>query len=103
MKIGPLENKPVAAPSATERKADGGKAASATDGRTASAGASARVELSATATALAGQAVGEASFDQAKVDRISQAIRDGQFQVNADVIADKLIANAQDVLGKTGA
>ena len=102
MKIGPLENKPVAAPSAAERKADGGKAASSTDGRTAGAGASARVEVSATAAALAG-GVGEASFDQAKVDRISQAIRDGQFQVNADVIADKLIANAQDLLGKTGA
>ena len=63
----------------------------------------AALSLSATAAALAQGGVGGASFDQAKVDRISQAIRDGQFQVNAEVIADKLIANAQDLLGKTGA
>ena len=41
-------------------------------------------------------------FDQAKVDRIAQAIRDGNYQINADAIADKLISNAQELLGKAG-
>ncbi len=98
MKIGPLENKPAGvdrvAPAGAERK---GEAA----GR-ASASASATVALSSTAAALSSDAVGEASFDEAKVARIAQAIRDGNYQINAQAIADKLIANAQELLGKTG-
>ena len=41
----------------------------------------------------------EGVFDVEKVQRISDAIRDGKFVVNADAIADKLIANAQELLG----
>ena len=40
------------------------------------------------------------AFDAGKVDEIKQAIRDGKFQVNADAVADKLIASAQDVLAR---
>ena len=40
------------------------------------------------------------TFDQAKVERIAQAIRDGQFRVNPEAIADKLIANAEELLGR---
>ena len=42
------------------------------------------------------------AFDAAKVARISDAIRDGKFSVNAEAIADKLIANAQELLGRAG-
>ena len=35
--------------------------------------------------------------------RIAQAIADGRFKVNAEAIADKLIANAQELLGKVQA
>jgi negative regulator of flagellin synthesis FlgM len=102
MKIGPLETQPAAvdrvAPAAGERKADAGKAGSAASGPSASA----TVALSSTAAALTQEAAGEVSFDQAKVDRIAQAIRDGNYQVNAEAIADKLIGNAQELLGKTG-
>jgi negative regulator of flagellin synthesis FlgM len=96
MKIGQLDNKPAAAIDrpAAERKTDAAKAAAP-----GSSGASAQVALSATATALTG-GVEEGSFDQAKVDRIAQAIRDGSYQINADAIADKLISNAQELLGK---
>lgn len=99
MKIGPLENKPVAGvdrPVVAERKADVAKS-----GAQGGQAASARVELSPTAAALAG-GVAEGSFDQAKVDRIAQAIRDGNYQINAEAIADKLIGNAQELLGKAG-
>jgi negative regulator of flagellin synthesis FlgM len=60
---------------------------------------SAKVQLSDTAAKLLSGA-DSAEFDGAKVERISQAIADGSYKVNADVIADKLIANAQELLGK---
>jgi negative regulator of flagellin synthesis FlgM len=41
-----------------------------------------------------------ATFDADKVARISQAIANGTFKINAEVIADKLIANAEEVLSK---
>lgn len=91
MKIGPLESKPVAAQPA-ERK----PATVATD---KPAEASAKVELSTAATQLTGSSA-DASFDTAKVDRISQAIRDGKFKVDPEAIADKLIVNAQELLGR---
>jgi negative regulator of flagellin synthesis FlgM len=93
MKIDPLDAKSVPAASTAERR----PAAPATPG---GAEPSARVDLSASA-ALRSEGLSEPTFDAAKVERIAQAIRDGKFQVNAGVIADKLIANAQELLGRT--
>ncbi len=103
MKIGPLEIKPAtqAAAPAAERK---GVAASnlPTPVSTPAPGsqASAQVALSASAKALSSAEPGAGSFDGAKVERISQAIRDGKFVVNAEAIADKLIVNAEELLSK---
>ncbi|MCH7344006.1 flagellar biosynthesis anti-sigma factor FlgM [Pelomonas sp. CA6] len=75
-----------------------GQAGQARPGKTE---AGTQVELSSTATHLvAGAKSDEGSFDAEKVKRISQAIADGKFTVNADAIADKLIANAQEMLGR---
>jgi negative regulator of flagellin synthesis FlgM len=93
MKIGPHDNKAVGAP-ANERKTTPA-ATPATGG--AAAEPSAKVELSSTASALS--VGGDGDFDSEKVERIAQAIRDGKFQVNHEAIADKLIANAQELLG----
>jgi negative regulator of flagellin synthesis FlgM len=68
----------------------------------AAADASAQVQLSAAASGLLGAAQAGADFDAEKVARISQAIQNGSFKVNAEVIADKMIANAQELLGKVG-
>jgi negative regulator of flagellin synthesis FlgM len=66
----------------------------------AGASSSAKVELSNTAAALISGIKGApAEIDAAKVARISQAIADGSFRIDAEAIADKLIANAQEVLG----
>ena len=92
MKIGPLDNKPVAAAAASERKSAAPPAAGSTE-------ASAKVQLSPAAAVLA-QLNADPAFDTAKVDRIAQAIRDRKFEVNADVIADKLIENAVELLGR---
>lgn len=87
MKIGPIETKPPGTAPA-ERKAE------ATPIKVPPA-PSTEVALSATATGLA-----DASFDGAKVERIATAIRQGEFTVNAEVIADKLITNAEELLGR---
>ena len=61
---------------------------------------SAQVELSSTAASLITAARGApAEIDTAKIERIAQAIADGSYKINAEAIADKLIANAQEVLG----
>jgi negative regulator of flagellin synthesis FlgM len=91
MKIGPLDLKQLPAAAAGDRKPAAQQPAANEP--------SARVELSSQA-ALRGQDAVRADFDSAKVERIAQAIRDGTFKINAEVIADKLIANAQDLLVK---
>ncbi|MDM4764544.1 flagellar biosynthesis anti-sigma factor FlgM [Pelomonas sp. SE-A7] len=63
--------------------------------------ASAKVELSSTASTLAASEADDGSFDAAKVQRISQAIAEGKFTINAEAIADKLIANAQELVGRS--
>ncbi|MDP1900680.1 MAG: flagellar biosynthesis anti-sigma factor FlgM [Rubrivivax sp.] len=91
MKIGPLESKPVATTPA-ERKAQPAQGP-------AQPQASTQVDLSPAATALTSTAT-DPAFDGAKVDRIAQAIRDGKFEVNPEAIADKLIANATELLAR---
>jgi len=71
--------------------------------RTASTGsgqASATVSLSGAARALLD--AGDGTFDADKVEQVRQSISDGTYKINAHAIADKLIANAQDVLGRSG-
>jgi len=91
MKIGPLDSKPVTAQPA-ERK-------SSVEPKAARAEPSAQVALSSAATQLSA-ASADPTFDAKKVERIAQAIRDGQFKVNAEAIADKLVINAQELLGR---
>lgn len=93
MKIGPLEPKPSPAPAATDRKTGAAPAATTAE-------PSAKVALSSSAAALAGADNADGTFDAEKVARLAQAIKEGKFQVNPEVIADKLIANAQELLGK---
>ena len=92
MKIGSLENKPVVPAPATERKGNFAFGVAAVE-------PSAKVALSPAASLLAG-AAGDPTFDVEKVQRIAGTIRDGRFQVNAEAIADKLVANAEELLGR---
>ncbi len=61
--------------------------------------ASAQVEISSAAAQLVKS--NESSFDAAKVQRISQQIAEGSFKPDANGIADKLIANAQELLARS--
>ncbi|MBZ8140152.1 flagellar biosynthesis anti-sigma factor FlgM [Rubrivivax gelatinosus] len=94
MKIGHLDSTSATTSVPAERKAT-----SQTSTSQSTAEASAKVELSAAALSATGS--GDASFDAQKVGRIAQAIRDGDYKVDAEAIADKLIANAEELLGRT--
>jgi negative regulator of flagellin synthesis FlgM len=96
--VGAVRAQDTAQKNAAETKAAGASVANAG----AEANASAQVQLSAAASSLLGAAPAEADFDADKVARIAQAIDNGSYKVNAEVIADKLIANAQELLGKVG-
>jgi negative regulator of flagellin synthesis FlgM len=99
MKIGQGSDAASLAPLSSPA-ADASKAARAVPVAGAGAEESAKVALSETVQSL--RTDGSSSFDADKVARISQQIADGTFKINAEVIADKLIANAQEVLGKVG-
>lgn len=96
MKIGPLENKPALAGTAGERKT---KVADPVAGSAASGTPepSAKVELSAAGSAIA-SALADGSFDAQKVERLSRAIREGTYRIDAEAIADKLIGNSRELL-----
>lgn len=102
MKIGHPADKPLPAPAAGTPAAPAEAAKSAAGVHATGAAqvdASATVALSSTAsTLLSGGASGE--FDAEKVARIAGQVADGSFKVNPEAIADKLIANAQELLTK---
>ena len=58
-------------------------------------GQSAKVTLSSASSFMAGN---EGVVDAAKVSRVKQAIDDGTYKANPEVIADKLISNARELL-----
>lgn len=85
---------PAVAPASARSSAEAAAASASTE-------ASAQVALSSTAASLLSASTAAAEFDSAKVDRISQAIERGEFKVDAGAIADKLIANAAELLKKS--
>lgn len=103
MKIGHPADKPVNLPAAAGQAptADAGKvgsAGAAPAGVASTPDASATVALSSTASTLLSSSSSE--FDAHKVGLVSDAIASGTFKVHPEVIADKLISNAQELLGK---
>jgi negative regulator of flagellin synthesis FlgM len=93
MKIGPLENKSTLPTAGADRKVVAGTAGASKPEP------SAKVELSEAASALA-NGVADGTFDASKVERIARAIREGQYQINPEAIADQLLANARELLAR---
>lgn len=103
MKIGNPTDKPPLAP-VTNRTAPNEPAKTAGNPAPPAgiAEASTTVELSTAATRLlAGDSAVSSDFDTEKVSRVAQAITEGKFEIDAGAIADKLLANAREVLGKS--
>lgn len=102
MKIGNPADKIAPAIISTPAPASTTNAAASATAIPAKADASAKIELSSTAsTLLNGSSTPE--FDAEKVARISKSIEDRSFKINPEAIADKLISNAQELLGKVQA
>lgn len=67
------------------------------------AGQSADIRLSPLSEklkALSTEFSANASFDSEKVEALKAAIANGTFKVNADTVADKMIAEAREMTGK---
>lgn len=58
------------------------------------------VHLSSQLKSLAGQVAGSSVFDTKKVEEIKAAIAGGQFQVNAEKVADGLMDTVKDLIQK---
>ncbi len=104
MKIGqsPESSPGVNAP-ATKRP--GQEMEAATQAKTAAStpAAGASVSVSALARTMEASRRGDlADIDQTKVDEVKAAIADGTYKVDAEAIADKLLANAQEMLQPKG-
>lgn len=57
-------------------------------------------DLASRLQSLESEMAAGAPFDAARVDEIKQAIRDGQFTVNAEVVADRIIESMKELLAK---
>lgn len=106
MKIGQPSDNPVPVGTATQPvPAKGGQSTSST--ATANAAQSSRsagvaVTVSTLARTLGAAKSGEAAdVDVGKVNSVRAAIQDGSYKVNPEAIADKLLANAQEMLNRT--
>jgi negative regulator of flagellin synthesis FlgM len=58
-------------------------------------------ELSSQLHRLESSLTSEPGFDAARVEQIKTAIRDGDYQVNAQAVADKVIQSIRELSGLT--
>lgn len=99
MKIGNSADKVVNGTASASPSESVGSASARPAGRTGddvSVQSSARVTLSPVAGEMAYGT--EGAFDAEKVERVRQAIANGTYTINPEAIADKLIANARELL-----
>ena len=57
-------------------------------------------DLASRLQSLESEMAAGAPLDAARVDEIKQAIRDGRFKVNPEVVADRLIESLKELLAK---
>ncbi|NMM82228.1 flagellar biosynthesis anti-sigma factor FlgM [Acidovorax sp. SRB_14] len=103
MKIGQTPELPSAAVQAGSAKQQGKAAAPAAPGLATGAAAAAAtagvpVSLSRAALAPTGRTAGD--FDADRVKAVRAAIERGTFKVDAGAVADKMLANATEILSR---
>ncbi|MDP2769710.1 MAG: flagellar biosynthesis anti-sigma factor FlgM [Giesbergeria sp.] len=105
MKIGQKPELPGALAQAAPAKQQAKAAAQAAGGLAASASSAAAaagvpVTLSSAAKALEQTSRNQGDFDAGKVKAVRSAIENGTFKVNAEVVADKMLANTQELIAR---
>ncbi len=104
MKIGqPSDNSIHIQPgnaNANQKAGPSASASSAASASTRSAGVAVTVSTLARGLEKAGRAEGQ-DIDTQKVASVRAAIQEGTYVVNPEAIADKLLANAQEMLNRT--
>lgn len=104
MKIGQKPDIPSALPQtglAKQAKSPASAAQEAAKGALTTSAAGVPVTVSSAARALEQTARTTGDFDAGKVKSVRAAIDKGTFTVNAEVIADKMLANAQEILARS--
>ena len=104
MKIGQKPDIPSALPQtglAKQAKSPASAAQEAVKGALTTSAAGVPVTVSSAARALEQTARTTGDFDAGKVKSVRAAIDKGTFTVNAEVIADKMLANAQEILARS--
>ena len=104
MKIGQKPDIPSALPQtglAKQAKSPASAAQEAAKGALTTSAAGVPVTVSSAARALEQTARTTGDFDAGKVKSVRSAIDKGTFTVNAEVIADKMLANAQEILTRS--
>ncbi len=107
MKIDQPSAKPVAASAAVQPvPAKGGQSAPAAGANAAAASKQQTAGVAVTVSTLArtlgaSQRADAAEVDAKKVNAVRSAIQHGTYQVNAEAIADKLLANAEEMLNRS--
>lgn len=101
MKIGQLPDIPVPANPPAAKKPEQGAVPAAQANASAPATAGVAVTVSKLARALVQNTpAADPDIDAEKVAQVKAAIDQGTFKVNPQVIADKLLSNAQDMLNR---
>ena len=104
MKIGQKPDIPSALPQtglAKQAKSPASAAQEAAKGALTASAAGVPVTVSSAARALEQTARTTGDFDAGKVKSVRAAIDKGTFTVNAEVIADKMLANAEEILARS--
>ena len=105
MKIGKKPELPGALAQAAPAKQQAKAAAQAAGGLAASASSAAAAAgvpftLSSAAKALEQTSRNQGDFDAGKVKAVRSAIENGTFKVDAEVVADKMLANTQELIAR---
>lgn len=103
MKIGQNSELPASVSqtgSSKTAKAPASAAESATKSAASAPAAGVPVSVSIAARALEPTSRSTADFDVERVRAVKEAIENGTFSVDAEAIADKLLANAQEIFAR---